>query len=113
MISQGKNRHLTDQLCRLAHWMGHPYAIALLGVFSVGWFVIEAGNIGWDGFLAAITMLATIIIQASQNRDTAAIQVKLDELIRVNKDARDDLQQIEKLPEDEIKKLRPRRQRAA
>jgi len=64
-------------------------------------------------FLAAITMLATIIIQASQNRDTAAIQVKLDELIRVNKDARDDLQQIEKLPEDEIKKLRPRRQRAA
>ncbi|HZV83583.1 MAG TPA: low affinity iron permease family protein [Brevundimonas sp.] len=93
--------------------MGHPYAVAALGVFSVAWFMVEAGNVGWDGVLASITMLATIVIQASQNRNTAAIQVKLDELIRVTKGARDDLQEIEMLPEEEIKKLRPRRRKAA
>lgn len=106
MLSKELNRQLTDRICQLAHWVGHPYAIAALGVFSIAWFLFEATNIGWDGFLAAFTMLATIVIQASQNRDTAAIQVKLDELIEATDNARNDLKEIETLPEEEIKEMR-------
>lgn len=49
-------------------------------------------------------MLVMIVIQASQNRDTAAIQAKLDELIEATHDARDSMAHIEALPEEDIKK---------
>ena len=45
------------------------------------------------------------LIQNSQNRDSAAIQVKLDELIRVST-ARNSLVGIEHLTDDEIEDLR-------
>ena len=45
------------------------------------------------------------LIQNSQNRDSAAIQVKLDELIRVGA-ARNSLVGIEHLTDDEIEDLR-------
>jgi low affinity Fe/Cu permease len=45
------------------------------------------------------------LIQNSQNRDSAAIQVKLDELIRVSA-ARNSLVGIEHLTDDEIEDLR-------
>lgn len=106
MAERKLTRVLTDRICQLAHWVGHPYMIAALGLFTGVWFVTEKANIGWDGFLAVFTMVATIVIQASQNRDTAAIHAKLDELLRVNEDARDDLRHVEELPEKEINNLR-------
>jgi low affinity Fe/Cu permease len=45
------------------------------------------------------------LIQNSQNRDSAAIQVKLDELIRVGA-ARNSMVGIEHLTDDELKDLR-------
>ena len=45
------------------------------------------------------------LIQNSQNRDSAAIQVKLDELIRVSS-ARNSLVGIEHLTDDELEELR-------
>jgi len=47
------------------------------------------------------------LIQNSQNRDSAAIQVKLDELIRVGA-ARNSLVGIEHLTDDELEEIRTR-----
>jgi|SRR5579859_7863 len=55
---------------------------------------------------SVITFLVVFLIQNSQNRDTLAIQVKLDELIRATEGARNELAAVEALTESEIKELR-------
>jgi len=52
-----------------------------------------------------ITFLMVFIIQNTQNRDGAAVQAKLDELIRVSS-AQNALIGIERLTEDEISEIR-------
>ena len=52
-----------------------------------------------------ITFLMVFVIQNTQNRDGAAIQAKLDELIRVSA-ARDSLIGIETLTQEEIEQIR-------
>jgi low affinity Fe/Cu permease len=52
-----------------------------------------------------VTFLMVFLIQNSQNRDSAAIQVKLDELIRVGA-AHNSLVGIEHLTDDELEDLR-------
>ena len=59
-----------------------------------------------------VTFLMVFVIQNSQNRDSAAIQVKLDELIRVG-EARNALVGIEHLTEEEIEEIRNRCEAAA
>jgi low affinity Fe/Cu permease len=67
--------------------------------FSDTWqLVINTGT-------TIVTFLMVFLIQNSQNRDSAAIQVKLDELIRVGA-ARNSLVGIEHLTDDEIEELR-------
>ena len=52
-----------------------------------------------------ITFLMVFVIQNTQNRDSAAVQAKLDELIRVSA-AQNTLIGIEDLTEDEISEIR-------
>lgn len=52
-----------------------------------------------------VTFLMVFLIQNSQNRDSAAIQVKLDELIRVGA-ARNSLVGIEHMTDEELEELR-------
>ncbi|MBN8874912.1 MAG: low affinity iron permease family protein [Rhodospirillales bacterium] len=53
-----------------------------------------------------VTFLMVFLIQNTQNRDTAAIQLKLDELIRANQNARNKMLQLEDLTEDELSTLK-------
>src|SRR3546814_18490197 len=46
------------------------------------------------------------LIQNTQNRETEAIQLKLDELIRVNKHARNTLLTLEDLTDDDLDKVK-------
>ncbi len=52
-----------------------------------------------------VTFLMVFLIQNTQNRDAKAVHLKLDELIRAIKGARNDLVDLEKLSDDELKKL--------
>ena len=52
-----------------------------------------------------ITFLMVFLIQNTQNRDAKAMHLKLDELIRAIKNARDELVDLEDLSDQELKKL--------
>jgi low affinity Fe/Cu permease len=68
--------------------------------FSDTWqLVINTGT-------TIITFLMVFVIQQSQNKDTMALQLKLNELIAANKDASNRLIDIEDLTEHEIKVLK-------
>ena len=53
-----------------------------------------------------ITFLMVFLIQNTQNREGAALQAKLDELIRATTSARNELVALERLPEEEVQEVR-------
>jgi low affinity Fe/Cu permease len=53
-----------------------------------------------------VTFLMVFLIQNTQNRDSAVLHLKLDELIRVNESARNKLLDLEDLTEEELKRLK-------
>jgi low affinity Fe/Cu permease len=67
----------------------------------------ELAITGTNLAINVLTLLFLPILQATQNRDGAALQAKLDELIKVNKEANNQLIGIEDLDEERIEQLRP------
>lgn len=75
--------------------------------FSDTWqLVINTGT-------TIITFLMVFLIQNTQNRDTEAIQVKLDELIRATQGAHNALLDLEELEEEKLDAFRARYQALA
>jgi low affinity Fe/Cu permease len=97
----------------VAHAAGRPSAFILCCVIVAVWaatgpvfhysdtwqLIINTGT-------TIVTFLMVFLIQNTQNRDGAALQAKLDELIRVTRAARNDLVQAEQLPESRLAEIR-------
>ena len=58
-----------------------------------------------------ITFLMVFLIQNTQNRDAKAVHLKLDEVIRALKNARNELVDLEELSDEDLKKLEKQFQR--
>ena len=100
---------------RTAHAAGQPatfvLALAVLLIWAVTGPVFNY-NDSWQLVIntgtTIITFLMVFLIQNTQNRDAVAMHLKLDELIRAVKGARDQLIDIEDLTEDELEGLQER-----
>lgn len=96
-----------------ARAMGNPITFFLAGLIVVLWAVsgpLYGFNDSWQLFINTVTSLATFLmvflIQNTQNRDSDAMQLKLDELIRAVKGANNAMTNIEELTEDDFERLR-------
>src|SRR5438128_2831384 len=58
-----------------------------------------------------VTFLMVFLIQNTQNRDAKAVHLKLDEIIRALKNARNELVDLEELSDEDLKKLEKQFQR--
>jgi len=97
----------------IAHAAGRPAAFILCCLTIVVWAVtgpIFHYSDTWQLIIntgtTIVTFLMVFLIQNTQNRDGAAIQAKLDELIRATREARNDLVEAERLPEQRLAELR-------
>jgi low affinity Fe/Cu permease len=107
------DRIFTMIAAKIAGWAGQPGAF----VIAFGAVIIWGASGPLFGFsdtwqlvintsTTIITFLMVFLIQNAQNRDAAAMQAKLDEIIRAIDGARNQFIGIEHLTETELEKIR-------
>ncbi|MEO7751236.1 MAG: low affinity iron permease family protein [Sphingomicrobium sp.] len=105
---------------KAAVWMGQPGAFIGASLACVVWAVSgplfhysDTWQLVINTATTVLTFLAVFLIQNSQNRDGAAIQAKLDELLRAVDKARERFIGIEHLTDSQIELIRSALERNA
>ena len=109
-----KSRSLFTRFAKwIARAVGRPIAFVIAVTVILVWGItgpIFGFSDTWQLIIntgtTIVTFLMVFLIQNTQNRDTEALQVKLDELIRVIEGAHNALLDLEELDERELDKIR-------
>jgi low affinity Fe/Cu permease len=102
---------------RFARWAEHQLgrsATFALAIASIVLWGVSGPFFGWSDTwqlvintgTTIVTFLMVFVIQNTQNRDTQALHLKLDELIRVSTTARNSLMGLEEKSESEVEKVK-------
>jgi len=103
-----------------AHFCGKPRVFVFAALVVVAWMVTgpmfhfsDTWQLVINTGTTIVTFLMVFLIQNTQNRDTEAIQLKLDELIRATQGAHNALLDLEELEEEKLEVFRRRYQALA
>jgi len=112
-MTENKNHKFTRFAQEVARRAGHPMTFGVALGFLIAWLILgplvdyHALWIDFIGvFTGVFTFLMVFLIQNTQNRDTEAIHLKLDELIRVTKGTRKSLIGAEDYEEADLDALK-------
>ena len=109
---------------RFAQWVSHVTGRPIAFFLAVATILIW-GTLGpafgysdtWQLVIntgtTIVTFLMVFVIQSTQNRDTEAMQIKLDELIRSTRGAQNALLDLEELDEAELDRMREQYEKLA
>jgi low affinity Fe/Cu permease len=102
-------RHFSS---KASNWAGSTWAFLLAALTVVIWLLAGPGSHYSDTWLIVITVISDVVIflmvfliQNTQNRDSKAIQLKLNELISADKQARDTFIGLENMTDNELEEL--------
>jgi len=105
-MDQTAQNLVRQSLTRIGELAAHPAAFGILLVYAGFWFIFDRTSLDWHGVATLATWFMTLIIQRAEDRDTQALQAKLDELLRVNRSADSELTKIDTLEPEDIKRIR-------
>src|SRR5437870_10780499 len=95
-----------------AAWVGSPWSfiaalatVVLWGALGPRYHYSDTWQLVINTGTTIVTFLVVFMIQNTQNRDSKAIQLKLDELLRAVGDARNTMVDLEDLSDEELQKL--------
>ena len=108
MVNEVFRRAATRVSCALGSPWAFLVAVALVLLWAALGPVLDYSN-NWQLVINTTTTIATFlmlfILQSSQNRDTKAINIKLDELLRAIEGARTGLANVGDLSDEDLAKL--------
>ena len=102
---------------RFARWVERQVGRSSTFVLAIGIVLVWAGSgpaFGWSDTwqlvintgTTIVTFLMVFVIQNTQSRDTQAMQLKLDELIRANRTAHNSLINLEEMSENDLERMK-------
>lgn len=112
MYTNFMNEYFRKISAKVSSVVGKPIAFVMAIIFIISW-ALSGPVFGFSNtwqlvintFTTITTFLIVFLIQNTQNRDSKAIHLKLDELIKSIRGARNLLLNIEDVPDEELEKL--------
>lgn len=97
---------------KTAEMTGSPWAFFVVVFGTALWLAAgpafhfsNTWQLTMNTLASQVTFLIAFLLQNTQNRDTRALQLKLDELIRATDGARSSLMNLERLSDEELARL--------